>query len=73
MDVKIELNKSDIGVFDKVKKEITIIEVGITSQECLQTVELEKRRKYDLLANEREGSNYLFAQSLLSDLLQITL
>ncbi len=51
-DVKIQHNKPDIVVFDKVKKEISIIEVGITSQDSLQTVELEKSRKYDLLANE---------------------
>ncbi|MGL4849548.1 MAG: hypothetical protein ACRC28_11625, partial [Clostridium sp.] len=34
------------------KKEIFIIEIGITSLDNLQTVELEKTRKYDLLANE---------------------
>ncbi|TBU11906.1 hypothetical protein CWI38_0987p0010, partial [Hamiltosporidium tvaerminnensis] len=31
---------------------ITLIEVGITSQDSLQIVETEKLRKYDLLANE---------------------
>ena len=39
-------------VHDKVLNEITIVEVGITSQDRLQTVEIEKLRKYDLLANE---------------------
>ncbi|XP_015189380.1 PREDICTED: uncharacterized protein LOC107073304 [Polistes dominula] len=51
-DVKIQHNKHDIFVYDKIKKEITLIEVGITSQENLQSVESEKMRKYDLLANE---------------------
>ena len=31
---------------------ITLIEVGITSQDNLQSVECEKLRKYDMLANE---------------------
>ncbi|TBT98663.1 hypothetical protein CWI36_2288p0010, partial [Hamiltosporidium magnivora] len=34
---------------------ITLIEVGITSQDSLQIVETEKLRKYDLLANELDG------------------
>ena len=51
-DVKIQCNKPDIFVLDKVSKEITLIEVGITSKDNLQTVETEKMRKYDLLANE---------------------
>ena len=37
---------------DKKKKEIILIEVGITNQDQLQIVENEKRRKYDVLANE---------------------
>ncbi|TBU12346.1 hypothetical protein CWI38_0795p0040, partial [Hamiltosporidium tvaerminnensis] len=37
---------------DKKKNKITLIEVGITSQDSLQIVETEKLRKYDLLANE---------------------
>lgn len=51
-DVRIQNNKPDIFVLDKVNKTITLIEVGITSQENLQKVETEKLRKYDLLANE---------------------
>ncbi len=51
-DVKIQYNKPDIFILDKVKKEITLIEVGITSQDNLQTVESDKLWKYDLLANE---------------------
>lgn len=50
--VKIQANKPDIVVIDKKRKEITIIEVGITSQDQLQNVETEKKRKYDVLANE---------------------
>ena len=34
------------------KFKIILIEVGITSQDNLQQVELEKTRKYDILANE---------------------
>ena len=34
------------------RREIIIIEVGITSQDQLNIVENEKRRKYDVLANE---------------------
>jgi len=50
-NIKIQANKPDIIVFDKRNKQITIIEVGITSQNQLKTVEVEKRRKYEILAN----------------------
>ncbi|KAF9761931.1 hypothetical protein NGRA_2331 [Nosema granulosis] len=53
-DVKIQFNKPDIFVYDKIKKEISIIEIEITSLDNLQTVELEKTWKYVLLANEVE-------------------
>ena len=39
-------------MYDKKKREIILIEVGITNQDLLQTTESEKMRKYDLLANE---------------------
>lgn len=45
-------NRPDLVVHDKKRKEIIIIEVGITSQDQLQIVENEKKRKYDILANE---------------------
>ncbi|TBU12610.1 hypothetical protein CWI38_0697p0050 [Hamiltosporidium tvaerminnensis] len=51
-DVKIRNNRPDIFVLDKILNKITLIEVGITSQDSLQIVETEKLRKYDLLANE---------------------
>ena len=51
-DIKIEKNRPDLFVFDKIKNEIILIEVGITNQDIINTVENEKRRKYDLLANE---------------------
>jgi hypothetical protein len=41
-------NKPDIVVHDKVENEIIIVEVGITSQDQLQTVEVGKIRKYTL-------------------------
>ncbi|TBU02767.1 hypothetical protein CWI37_0418p0010, partial [Hamiltosporidium tvaerminnensis] len=51
-DVKIRNNRPDIFILDKKKNKITLIEAGITSQDSLQIVEMEKLRKYDLLANE---------------------
>ncbi|TBU00226.1 hypothetical protein CWI37_1072p0010, partial [Hamiltosporidium tvaerminnensis] len=48
-DVKIRNNRPDIFILDKRKNKITLIEVGITSQDSLQIVETEKLRKYDLL------------------------
>ena len=51
-DIKVQNNRPDIFVFDKKKKEITLIEIGVTNQDLLQTVETEKTRKYDILANE---------------------
>ena len=44
---KISHDRPDIMVLDKVKREITLIEVGITNQDSLITVETEKMRKYD--------------------------
>ena len=46
------MQQPDIFIRDKKKNEIILIEVGITSQEQLITVETEKKRKYDLLAKE---------------------
>ncbi|TBU06043.1 hypothetical protein CWI36_0526p0020, partial [Hamiltosporidium magnivora] len=43
---------AEIRVDTRIKTDITLIEVGITSQYSLQIVETEKLRKYDLLANE---------------------
>ncbi|KAL6120638.1 hypothetical protein NUSPORA_02596 [Nucleospora cyclopteri] len=48
-NVKIQCNKPDLFIHDKRKNLITLIEVGITSQDNLQT---KKLRNYDLLANE---------------------
>ncbi len=45
-------NRPDMVIHDKKKREIILIEVGITSQNLLQVVENEKKRKYDILANE---------------------
>ncbi|XP_029657681.1 uncharacterized protein LOC115231938 [Octopus sinensis] len=50
-ETKVEYNKPDIFVHDKVRNEINLIEVGITSQDRLKQVEVEKCHKYDLLAN----------------------
>ena len=51
-DILIKHNRPDLLVFDKKRKEITIIEVGITNLDLLTQVENEKLRKYDLVANE---------------------
>lgn len=51
-DIKIQNNRPDIFIYDKKRKELTLIEIGITNQDLLQEVENEKKRKYDLLANE---------------------
>jgi hypothetical protein len=49
--IKIETNKLDIIVLDKNGKLITtIVEMGITSQNQLLTVETEKKSKYDILS-----------------------
>ena len=45
-------DRPDIMVHDKKRREIILIEVGITGQDRLQTVETEKKRKYDVLANK---------------------
>ena len=62
--IKVKYNKPDIVVIDKVKKQIDIIEVGITSYENLKTVETEKSRKYDLLANHM-GVMYKFPTRII--------
>ena len=51
-DIKIQHNRPDLFVHDKKRKEITLIEVGITNLDLLTQVENEKSRKYDLIANE---------------------
>ena len=51
-DIKFANNRPDIFIYDKIKREIILIEVCITSQDNLQQVELEKVKKYELLCNE---------------------
>ncbi|KAL6120655.1 hypothetical protein NUSPORA_02578 [Nucleospora cyclopteri] len=51
-NVKIQCNNPDLFIHDKRKNLITLIEVGITSKDNLQTMETEMLIKYDLLANE---------------------
>ncbi len=50
--MKVKYNKPDLLVINKKEKLITIVEIGVTSQDNLQQVEGEKLRKYDVLANE---------------------
>ena len=51
-DIKIQCDRPDIFIYDKKRKEVILIEIGITNQDLLTQVENEKMRKYDLLANE---------------------
>ncbi|KAF9758201.1 hypothetical protein NGRA_3248 [Nosema granulosis] len=53
-DVKIQNTKHDIFILDKIKRKITLIEVGITNHNNFQTAEAEKMRKYEFIANELE-------------------
>ncbi|KAL6120420.1 hypothetical protein NUSPORA_02856 [Nucleospora cyclopteri] len=46
-NVKIQCNKPDLFIYDKRRSKITLIEVGLTSQDNLQTVENENLKKYD--------------------------
>jgi hypothetical protein len=50
-DIKIQHNRPDLFVYDKKRKEITLIEVGITNLDMLSQVENDKTRKYDSIAN----------------------
>ncbi|KAI5169412.1 hypothetical protein PAEPH01_0687 [Pancytospora epiphaga] len=45
--MQIQTNRPDIFVLDKKRREITLIEVGITSQDRLVTVETERMHKYN--------------------------
>ncbi|KAF7683759.1 hypothetical protein TCON_1028 [Astathelohania contejeani] len=51
-DILIKNNRPDIFIYDKKENEIILVAVGITSQDNLQIVETEKKRKYEPLANE---------------------
>ncbi|KAF7684402.1 hypothetical protein TCON_0401 [Astathelohania contejeani] len=51
-DILIKNNRPDIFIYDKKENEIILVEVGITIQDNFQIIETEKKRKYDLLANE---------------------
>ncbi|KAI5169719.1 hypothetical protein PAEPH01_0940 [Pancytospora epiphaga] len=45
--IKIQANRPDIFVLNKKRREIILIEVGITSQDQLVTVETKKVHKYN--------------------------
>ncbi|KAI5150893.1 hypothetical protein ENBRE01_1768 [Enteropsectra breve] len=51
-DIKIKENKPDLYIFDKVKNEIIIIEVGVTNKDILANTETRKKHKYELLGRE---------------------
>ena len=52
VELKLAHDKPDICIIDKKKKQITILDVGITSKENLHVREREKVSKYELLADE---------------------
>ena len=52
IDIKITNNRPEIFIFDEQKHEIILIEAGITSQDNLQQVELEKAKEYGILADD---------------------
>ncbi|KAF7682732.1 hypothetical protein TCON_2051, partial [Astathelohania contejeani] len=49
-DILVKHNRPDIFIYDKRENMVILVEIGITSQDNLQQVEVEK--KYDLFANE---------------------
>ena len=51
--IQVKYNRPDIFIYDKKRRQIIIIEVCITSQDNLQSVESEKTMKYDVLANNQ--------------------
>jgi hypothetical protein len=51
-ELHVQENKPDLMVHDLVRKEIMLVEVGITSKHNLASVETTKSRKYETLANE---------------------
>ena len=51
-ELQIECNKPDLMIHDLMKKKITLVEVGITNKTILVATEVEKGRKYQILANE---------------------
>lgn len=48
-----------IFIYDWMASEIILVEVSKTNQDCLQPYETEKKRKYDILANELGLLHYL--------------
>lgn len=49
---RMEHNRPDIFILDKINNEITLIEVGVTNAETLVEVEIEKKKKYSQLAED---------------------
>lgn len=59
-------NRPYIMIHDKKQKEIVLIEVGITSNDRLQAAEIEKKQKYNVLANGL-GANYGLPPKIIPD------
>ncbi|KAF7670581.1 hypothetical protein TCON_2800, partial [Astathelohania contejeani] len=51
-DILVKNNNPDIFIYDKKENEIILVEVGIASQNNLQVVETEKKKKHVFSANE---------------------
>lgn len=56
-NINIYLNRLDILVHDKKRKDVVLIEVGIAVQDRLVTIKTEKKRKYNVLANNLGQEN----------------
>ncbi|VDN02892.1 unnamed protein product [Thelazia callipaeda] len=50
--IRIKADRPDIMIHDRKRREVILIEVGITNQEELTAVETGKKRKYDVLASK---------------------
>ncbi|VDN06603.1 unnamed protein product [Thelazia callipaeda] len=50
--IRIEADRPNIMIYDKKRRNVILIEVGITSKDRLTEVETEKKRNHDLLANK---------------------
>ena len=63
-DMLINYNKPNIFIVDKIRKEITIVEVGITGFENLHAFETKKKHKYDLLSSHT-ASMYKYKSKII--------
>ena len=63
--VHVKHDKPDIFALDKTTREGVIVDVRISSSECLELAQNEKIQKYDVLANELQGMYNLVGIKIL--------